>query len=149
MVMNVDVIQSVLKLVQMPERQCFTSWQDLLRKIPELYAVEIPSGITNVSIGNAYPSSSETDHLWIQTDNSGNFIGLNIFVTGAWRQIYPLLDQLFLIVGDSRVPPSGYTVADSDPRIDDAMLNNLQKIWTLGGTTPIWYTVFHVTFTGW
>jgi len=149
MTTDVDVIQGAIKLQQLPDRQCFTNWQDFLRRLPDLLSVEIPTDVTNVTVGNTYPSDSEQDHLWVKTDSSGNFVGLFLFVTGAWRQIYPLPDQLFLIIGDSRSVPDGYTLASDDPRITALMLANLQKIWTIGGTTPTWYSVYHATFTGW
>lgn len=149
MTVGVDVIQAALKLLKLPDRQYFTSWQDFLRQLPELYGVEIPTGITNVTIGNTFPTDSERDHLWIRTDSSSNFIGFYLYVQGSWRLIYPLPDQIFLIVGDSRDIPDGYTLASLDPRISSLQLTNLQKIWTIGGSSPLYYTVFHVTFTGW
>lgn len=146
---GVDVVQSALKLIGLPDRKCFTSLADLLKLIPELYAVEIPTGITNVSIGNAYPPASEQNNLWVRTDSVGSFVGFYIFATGQWRQIYPLPDQIFLIVGDSRSLPPGYTLASSDVRLTAQQVANLKKIWTIGGTTPAtWYSVFHVTFVG-
>lgn len=148
MTVGVDVILSAIKLLQLPDKKCFTNWADLLRQIPDMYGVEIPTGITNVTIGNSYPADADRDHLWIRTDNSGNFVGLFIYVTGAWRQIYPLPDQLFLVIGDSRSVQAGYTLASNDPRVSALQLVNLQKIWTVGGTSPLWYSVFHVTFTG-
>jgi hypothetical protein len=149
MTVGVNVIQSALKLLQLPDRQCFTSWTDFLMQIPNLYGVELPTGITNVTIGNVAPSSSETDNLWIQTNNSGNFVGLFIYITGAWRQIYPLVNQLFFVLGDSRNPPSGYTCAAFDNSVSALQLANMKKIWTQGGSSPDWWTAFHCTFTGW
>lgn len=148
MTVGVDVIRGALKLDSFLEGKCFTSWADFVAAIPSMFSVEVPSGITNVTISNQSPSDTDRDHLWIKVDGSGSFLGFFIYTSGAWQQIYPAPNQLFLMYGDSRYPPAGYTVATDDPNISATMLANLKKIWTLGGTSPDWWTVFHATYTG-
>lgn len=148
MPIGVDVVRGAIRLDGFQEGRCFTSWADFVAALPGMLAVEIPTGITNVTIGNQTPSDTDRDHLWLQTDGSGSFLGFYIYTAGAWQQIYPAPNQLFLMYGDSRSPPPGYTVATDDPNISASMLANLQKVWTLGGTSPDWWTVFHATYTG-
>lgn len=143
-----DVIRGAIKLDNFLEGKCFTSWSDFISDLPNMLSVEIPTGITNVNIGNLQPSSSELDHLWIKTDGSGSFIGMFIYTTGSWRQIYPAPNQLFLMYGNSTSIPAGYTLASADPNISAAELANLQKVWTVLSTSPTVYSVFHVTYTG-
>lgn len=148
MSIGTDVIRGAIKLNGFLEGKCFTSWSEFISELPNMLSVEIPTGITNVTVGIAQPSSSELDHLWIKTDGSGSFLGLFIYTTGSWRQIYPVPNQLFLIYGSSNNIPDGYTLASNDPNISPAELANLQKVWTILSTSPTVYSVFHVTYTG-
>lgn len=148
MTIGIDVIRGAIKLDGFLEGKCFTSWSEFISELPNMLSVEIPTGITNVTVGNIQPSSSELDHLWIKTDGAGSFIGMFIYTTGSWRQIYPAPNQLFLMYGNSTNIPAGYTLASSDPNLTPAEIANLQKIWTIGGTSPTWYSVFHVTYIG-
>lgn len=148
MAIGTDVIRSAVKLDGLIEGKCFTSWEEFLSELPKMLIVEIPTGITNVTVGNAQPSSSELDHLWVKTDGAGSFIGLFIYATGSWRQIYPVPNQIFLMYGDSSNIPDGYRLASEDPNISAAMLANLQKVWSILTTSPTTYSVFHVTYAG-
>ena len=148
MTTGVDNIRGVLKLDNFMEGKCFTSWNDFVRAIPSMFSVEVPSDITNVTVGTQQPSDSERDHLWVRTDNSGAFSGLYVYAQGAWQKIYPVPSQLFFMYGDSRVLPPGYTLAVNDPNISATELSAMQKIWNVGGTGPTWWTTFHVTYTG-
>lgn len=148
MTIGIDIVRGAIKLDNFVEGQCFASWAEFLQALPTLLAVELPTGITNVTVGYNQPSSSERGNLWIRTDGSGSFIGLFLYMQSAWQQIYPAPNQLFLMYGDSRTLPAGYTLASSDPNISSVELANLQKVWTEGGTSPTWYSVFHCTYTG-
>ena len=143
-----DVIRGALKLDNFMENKCFSSWEDFVKAFPSMFSVEVPPDITNVSIGAAEPSATDRDHLWIKLDGAGSFVGLYIYAQGAWQKIYPLSNQLFFMYGDSRSLPAGYTLAANDPNISASQLTQMQKIWTLGGTSPSWWTTFHVTYTG-
>ena len=143
-----DVITGALKLNNFMEGKCFTSWADFIAAVPSMFSVEVPSNITNVSIGNQQPTSSELDHLWIKQDPSGSFIGLFLYAQGAWQQVYPVPNQIFLVYGDSRNIDPGFTLASDDTNLSAAQIQTLQKIWHIGGTSPTWYSIFHVTYTG-
>ena len=143
-----DVIQGALKLNGFMEGKCFTSWSDFISAVPSMFSVELPNNITNVTVGNSQPSDSERDHLWVKTGPSGSFIGLFIYASGAWQQVYPVPNEIHFVYGDSRTPPNGYQVASDDANISAAMLADMQKIWTKGAGSPTWYTSFHVTYKG-
>lgn len=143
-----DVIRGALKLDSFLEGQCFVSWSAFIQAIPSMFSVELPAEVTNVTIGNQAPSDDDRDHLWIKTDGSGSFLGLYLYMSGAWQQIYPVPNQIFLLYGDSRYPPPGYTLVSNDPGISSAMLANLKKMWVVGGTSPDWWTMYHATYTG-
>lgn len=147
MPIGVDLVTASVKLNNFMESKCFSSWEEFIQALPSMLTVEIPSGVTNVSIGLNQPTDSERGNLWIKTDGSGSFIGLFLYTGGTWNQIYPAPNEVFLMYGDSRNIPAGFQLASSDPNISSLMLTNLQKIWTIGGTGPTYYTVFHVTRT--
>jgi len=148
MPIGTDTIRGMLKLNGLIDCEFYTSWQDFVAAIPKLFAVEIPNNITNVTIGDQQPSDSERDHLWFRTDSSGAFAGLYMFAQCVWQKIYPVPNQLFFMWGDSRILPPGYTLADADPNINSTELQDMQRIWSVGGTNPTWYSTFHVTYTG-
>ena len=148
MPVGTDVVRGVLKLEGLLDEKCFTSWQEFVSAIPSLFAVELPNNITNVTVGATQPSDSERDHLWVKKDGSGSFVGLFIYAQGDWQQVYPAPNQLFLMYGDSRAMPAGYILASDDPNISTLELVNLQKIWTEGGVSPTWWTVFHAVYKG-
>jgi hypothetical protein len=143
-----DVLRGTVKLDGFLEGCCFTSWDDFVKKLPSLLAIEIPSNVTNVTIGNTQPTDDERDNLWIRKDNSGSFLGMFIYSQGTWQQIYPPPLSAILMLGDSRVIPAGYQLASDVTFVDAATLTALQSLWVIGGTSPTWYKMFHVFYTG-
>ena len=148
MPIGTDVVLGALKLTGIVDAQCYKSFKEFVTAIPDLFSVEIPNNITNVTVGNEQPSASERDHLWVKTSGSGSFIGLFLYAQGAWNQIYPVPQGIFRMYGDSRAVPDGYLLASDDPNISSAMLAEMQKTWVTGGTSPTWYTLFQVTYIG-
>lgn len=144
-----DLVRGAVKLDGFIEDNCFTSWKDFIAKLPGMLALELPANVTNVTVGNQQPTDSERDNLWFRKDNAGSFLGIYIYATGAWRQIYPVPGQFTLIVGDSRTPPDGYTVTDDLTNLSDPQKAVLRRAWHVGGTTPaVWYDIFTVQYTG-
>lgn len=146
MTIGTDLIQGVLKLNNFQESNCFTCWSDFVKAIPNMFAVELPSNISNVTIGTSQPSDSERDHLWVKTDPSGSPIGLFTYSGGTWNQFLPPQNEIFYVYGDSRSIPSGYILASSSPNLTASQILTLQKTWHAepGG----WYSIFHVVYTG-
>lgn len=149
MPIGTDAIRGVLKLDGFIEGKYFTSWQDFVQSIPDLFSVEVPNNITNVTIGSTEPSSSERDNMWFKENSAGSPVGIFIYSGGAWKQFLPVPNEIHLIYGDSRTPPFGYTVVTDSPVFSPAQVAEMQKVWSVGGTTPTpWWTVFHVVWTG-
>ena len=143
-----DVIRGVLKIDNLPDTECFTSWSDFLKRLPYLLSVELPASVTNVNVGSSQPTDDERDNLWVRKDNSGSFLGLFIYAQGSWRQIFPAQNSPILMLGDSRVIPSGYTLASDVTFVTTDQLTALKRLWVVGGTSPEWFTMFHVFYTG-
>lgn len=151
MAQGTDVIQGALKLVGLSDQECFKSWEEFVTAIPELFAVEVPNNITNVTLSTAQPTDSERDYLWIKLDGSGSFVGMLIYAQGGWKQIYPIPEpvlEIHHVVGDSRNLPPGFILASADPRVTATQLTKLKTDWLVGGTSPTWYSIFDMTYVG-
>lgn len=145
-----DVIRGAIKIDGLLEAQCFTSWEDFVKSLPNLLSVEVPVSVTNVTIGNLQPSEDERDHLWFRKDASGSFVGLYLYAQGAWRKIFPVDGEIVWVYGDSRVPPAGYTVIDTgDAYITAAVVTHLKQFYsetTVGGST--FYKYYAARYSG-
>lgn len=145
-----DVIRGAIKLDGLLDTRCFQSWEDFVKALPQLLAVEIPTSITNVTVGNLQPSEDERDHLWMRKDASGSFVGIYLYGQGAWRKIFPVDGAVTWVAGDSRTPPEGYTVIDTgDPHIDSDTVTHLKQFYrevTIGGAT--FYRYYATRYTG-
>lgn len=143
-----DVIQGALKLTGLMEECCFTSWQDFIKALPTLFSVEIPSDVTNVLVSPDNPRDDQRDYVWFRTNSAGGFIGMFIYATGQWRQIWPTPSGIFRMYGDSRYVPAGYSLADaSNPHMTAAMAAALETQW-VHDPTNTYYVVFDVTYVG-
>lgn len=152
---NEDInVKGSIKINDLPDLGCFTSFEELLKALPTFLTVEIPNTITNVIISNVQPLDDQRDALWIRRNNAGSFVGLYIYASGTWRQIFPVgggntgTVQLFRVKGDSRHIPEGYTLADEDnPSITANEASFLKTMW-LKAPGQDYYVIFQVTYTG-
>lgn len=122
-----DNVKGALKLNALPERTCFTSFQDFVEQLPNFLSVEVPASVSNVVIGPSVPSQDDIDKLWVRRDVNGNFIGFYAFQNGAWRPFYNLVTQgavqIIWLYGDSNTPPDGFTFIDTgDPVISPTVV---------------------------
>lgn len=144
---NSDVIMGALKLLGKIDCECFTGIPDLLKKIPNLYAVEIPPDITNVILSNTMPDDDQHDCVWFRLNSAGSFVGIFIYQAGDWQQVYPVPQAIFRMYGDSRAVPPGFLLVDStNPHFTAGEVAAIQATWyPLGGT---YFTIFDVTYEG-
>lgn len=143
-----DVIQGVLKLIGKVDCECFTSWADFIAKFPKLFAVEIPSDITNVIVSVNNPDDDQHDCIWFRLSTSGSFLGIFVYATGDWRQIFPSPKAIIRMYGDSRSIPDGYMLIDSsNPHFTAAQQAHIQTGWYLSGDGLAW-AIFDVTYEG-
>lgn len=147
----IDVPQGSVKIVGLPDLACFETVQQWAAALASQLAIEIPDTITNVVIGNSEPINSQTTALWIRRDNSGTFVGLYIYSSGAWVQIYPVplpLVQFTWVTGSSLDIPTGYARADTYPTLTPAQVTFYQNRWNPDPGNPGEYLDFEVYFTG-
>jgi len=133
---NTVIGQLILKAL--PELECFTNFTDFLKALPGLYAVEIPASVTNVIVGPAQPSSSQTSSIWVRVNNAGTFLGIYVFSDGNWIQVVPAPNQIIWMYGDSSVVPDGYKTTDaaSGDEISVALALALKALWITGNVGP-------------
>lgn len=152
---NEDInVKGAIKINDLPDLGCFTSFEELLKALPTFLTVEIPSTITNVIVSNVQPLDDQRDALWVRRNNAGSFVGLYIYASGTWRQIYPVgggntgTFQLFRVKGDSRTIPEGYLLADEDnPHLTANEASWVKTQW-LHNPTQEYYVIFDITYEG-
>lgn len=139
-----------LVLKALPELQCFTNFTDFLKALPSLYAVEVPSSVTNVIVSPSQPTSSQTSAVWIRTSASGTFLGMYVFSDGAWMQIVPAPHQIIWMYGDSSAIPTGYKSTDdaAGVEISNALALQLKALWLAGDLPGPPYEYFSVILGG-
>lgn len=144
-----DVIRGAIKIDNFLQDKCFTSWKDFVLALPQMLTVEVPTSVTNVTVGTVQPGDDEKDNLWIRRDNSGSFLGMYIFAAGSWKQIFPVPNEIFYVYGDSRQPPPGYSFVEDVTTFSVDELNKMRLIWHVGGTVPTtWYSTYHCVYVG-
>lgn len=143
-----DVLRGAIKIDNFLEGKCFTSWKDFVLALPQMLSVEVPTSVTNVTVGTVQPGDDEKDNLWIRRDNSGSFLGMYTFAAGSWKQIFPVPNEIFYVYGDSRNPPAGYSFVEDVTTFSADELTKMRQIWHLGGSSPTWYSTFHIVYVG-
>ena len=145
---DTDVVLNAVKLIGKLDCYCFTSWLEVVKALPTILGVEIPSSITNVILSSSTPDDDQHDCIWFRLDTAGNFIGIFIYAVGDWQQVWPIPQGIFRMWGDSRVIPAGYRLIDSsNPNFTAAQVAAIQATW-IATLTPGVYSVFDVTYEG-
>lgn len=110
----INTITGSVKVVGLLEEGCSLSAQEFLLSLQELLAIEIPvQRITNVIISNQQPGDEDRNSLWVQRSNGGSVLGIRVYSAGKWVQVFPAPNQVYWLYGDSRTPPSGYSVVSA------------------------------------
>jgi hypothetical protein len=143
-------ITGAIKALDVPEDFCLTNIPNLIRDLENLLAVEFDvENITNVSVSSSAPDTTDRDVVWFKTDNSGNLTGINLFIQGQWRQMFPPPSGIVKAYGDSNSPDDGYVLVTSAlPGFTDAMVAKLQESWLLHPTEVGRYVIFDVVYVG-
>jgi hypothetical protein len=146
MVNTVSTVVGELVLKALPELQCFTNFNDFLKQLPALYAVEVPSTVTNVIVSPSQPTSNQTSSVWIRMSNASQFYGLYVFSEGQWIQIVPAPQQVIWMYGDSQNPDPGYKTTDaaSGVEISATLATALKALWIAGTLAPPSYEYYSV-----
>lgn len=109
-----STIVGSLVVKDLPELFCFEDARSLIEQLPTLLGVAISaSNISNVVVGPAQPSDSQTTSIWFRTNNAGNFVGIYVFSGGTWNNIYPINDsthiQIEFFSSTDGSAPKGWT----------------------------------------
>lgn len=109
-----NVLNGFVKVVGLPENECFVTFSDLLKSLEQYLAIEIPiDNLSNVVISVQQPNDADKGKLWLRRASSGQFIGFYIYSGGVWVQISPAPNQVTWFYGDSREVSKGYRLIDS------------------------------------
>ncbi len=145
---NISV--GTLFLKTLPELPCFSSMEEFLVALPDIYGLSIPDSITNVIVSNVQPNSDQTAALWVRLSNSGNFMGIYVFSGGNWVQIVPTPNAIQWMYGDSASPPPGYANTDDagTTYVSNALKASLKALWLAGDKTPPSYEYYSAVWIG-
>jgi hypothetical protein len=143
-----EVIRGALKLTQLPDRVCFTSWRDFVQALPDLLSVEVPESVSGVVVSADQPGDDDKEKLWFRRDFSGNFLGLYAFQNGNWHPFYNLApNEVVWVFGDSGDPPDGFVVIlPDDPVVPSAVVTHLINLYLPNESGSFAY--FAVRFNG-
>jgi hypothetical protein len=125
-----NIIKANLVIENIPENACFETFIELLKAIPQYMSVAIPETITNVIVSNIQPNSSQTTSVWFRLSNAGTFLGIYVFSSGQWNNIYPINDgnqiQIETFVSIDGTVPDGWTkIAVGDPLLPPAVVTDI------------------------
>jgi hypothetical protein len=144
-----DTIIGSLKLVGSPDKICPMTWDELLRSIPSLYAVDVPRNVTNVTIGAVQPPESDNDNLWVRINSDGTFVGFYTFQTGAWRKAYQYtLNDVIWRWGNSASIEDGFKLIDQNSALPVPVIDKLMLDYVVDPVNPTNYIYFAVQFVG-
>lgn len=143
-----DSVVGALKLLGLPESNCYTTVNDLLKAIETLFAVEIPTDLGAVVVGQNTPTEEERDKVWFRRDVNGKFVGIYVFCNDKWILAYNIIPgELPYLYGDSRSVPDGFRLATSANGIPTLVANHIMTTW-LRDPTSTFYVYFQVFYIG-
>jgi hypothetical protein len=132
----------LVKVLDVPQNFCFRGTAgDILQQIAAALAVQIPSTITNVEVGNEEPVDIQNIAIWVRQDNAGNFIGLYVVDGGKWVPAsYNWKDfdpdpQSTMTLTDKVIYNARYCINSASVSIE------LYLRFTIGGTVSTNFTV--------
>lgn len=136
-----------IKFVDVPNDFCLTTIIDLIQFIQKNGKVEFDaSAITNVVVSTDQPT--DTSVIWFAISNSGNFIGVKVFVQSQWVNVFPAPSSLYRMYGNSTNIPDGYTLITSTTSgFTAGMVSFLQTQWLRDPTDTFWQ-IFDVVYIG-
>lgn len=139
-----------IKVIDVPDDATLTTVKDLLVSLERFLAVEIDAEqITNVYVGNQEPDTTDRQVIWVRMDNSGNFVGLFVFIQGTWLQMLPPPNGIFRVFGRSDELPPGYALADENiVGISHTMDAALKGTWYPSAPLDGIYFIFDVVYVG-
>lgn len=146
-----SVVDIPLKVINLPDLLCVNSLVDFLQQLPNFLVGAAPTSITNVVVGNTQPLDSQRDTIWFRQDNAGNFIGIYVFSSGTWQQMFPMPGQIFphwRTSTDPTADPVGYTRVDNATGVPLAVVTQLMTQWVADGANPGYYLRDDLIFTG-
>lgn len=113
---RIDGLLGKLKLLELPEKLCWTDPIALLKLIQTLFVVEFPGKPQDkfTIVGAATPGPDQTTQVWERLDRQGNYMGKHLFIENQWRRVYdfPLGARLLMDGTPTAQAFDGFVVTD-------------------------------------
>jgi hypothetical protein len=84
-----DVIRGTLKLDTFQEGRVYSNVDDLIQSLADIFAIEIPTTVTNVIVSSEEPGDDFKTGVWVRRNTAGTFSGIYLFQAGAWTKVFP------------------------------------------------------------
>jgi hypothetical protein len=99
-----------------PSENLFTTVQALLDLLPEAVEVTFEDAETFVSVGSATPDEESQNSPWFRQSQTGDFLGLHMYVGGEWRLApsIPIGSVIGIANLDTTNIPYGFEIANGD-----------------------------------
>lgn len=144
-----NTVVGALKLLNLPDVACYENFEQLLKAIETLYAVEIPSTITNVVVSSSEPGPDHTDSIWVRKDASGNFLGVYVFSDGKWKLAASLPVGTLVWWNDSRSIPDGFQLLDVNSNYyTSKAIQAIRGQFVIEETSPEWFSYCAIVWVG-
>lgn len=143
-----DVVRGALKVDNLPDRACFTSFEELLQALPTFLSVEVPTSVSGTLVSREPPSEDDRDKIWYRRNSSGAFVGTYAFQNGQWRPLYQFAPgQIIWMYGNSARVPEGFVlIQEGDTMLLSSVVNALKSTYISDGAGG--YSYFAVRYVG-
>lgn len=138
-----------LTITGLLDNLCFEgTFPEAIKEVLSKVVVQVPNTVTNVVVGPDEPSDSQRDFVWFKRNSAGDFEGIFIYVGGDWQQIFPVLNSLTWVYGDSDSPPPGYVAAnDAASPLTAPEKTHLETLWYPPGPGGPW-SIYQAVYVG-
>lgn len=114
-------------------------------------SITLPDNVGPIVISTTAPGDDEKSKVWIRRAGDGSFQGIFLYQQGAWRQIFPVEDEMIKIFRKSLIAnsddnvPFGYRRVDANnPKFTSTQANYFVQQY-LKDSTQLYYEWFYVT----
>lgn len=140
---------ATLRIKGVPEYECLTSFDDLLKLLEAHLQVEVPDSASAVIVSVNQPAENERSKVWFRVDNSGSFVGEYVYTGGSWQKIYPLTGQVFWVHDKSgNVDPGFQLIDENNSSFTSDEANFFKALYRKDPGGGDFYTYFAVSYIG-
>lgn len=154
-----QTVLGALKPLGIPQNACYESFSQLMKDLPNWFAVEIPENISNVVVSVTEPGEDSRGKVWYRISGTGVFIAQYMFFNGTWKRLYQYAPgEIIWMAGDSRnignigtdLEPFELITASTPTTVPSGARTAIraQYIASSPATTPEHFVYFAVVYVG-